>query len=149
MSIVSRKDGPTDIYKATCQNNAFTEVERLPSPVNGPGFEGDAMIAPDESYIIVSTRRDSENYVQSDHYISYRNEDGSWTEMKNLGNKVNSSAAENCQILSPCGKYLFFTSRRSKIIPDKEFTYEELIQLEHGPENGKGDVYWIRLDELD
>lgn len=106
------------------------------------------MIAPDESYILVFTRRDSENFGQSDLYISYRTEDGLWTELKNLGPKVNSYAGENCQTLSPCGKYLFFTSRRSTKVPDKEFSYKDLLELENSPENGKGDIYWVRLENL-
>jgi len=142
-------DGPTDIYRASWEKGSFSTVERLPYPVNGPGFEGDAMIAPDESYIIVSTRRDNENYGQSDLYISHQNKDGTWTEMKNLGRKVNSYAGENCQTLSPCGKYLFFTSRRSAKVPDREFAYQDLLDLELAPGNGKGDIYWVRIDRLD
>ena len=56
----------------------YEEAELLPRPVNSPDFEGDAFIAPDESYIIVSTFRKEDNMGQSDLYISFRSEDGSW-----------------------------------------------------------------------
>jgi hypothetical protein len=142
-------NGPTDIYKAVYADGTFGEVAPLPYPINGPGFEGDAMIAPDESYIIVSTRRESENYGQSDLYISFLNEDGSWGELQNLGSDINSYAGENCQTLSPCGKYLFFTSRRSIPVLKEINAYQDLVDLELEPGNGQGDIYWVSVSALD
>lgn len=61
-------------------------------------------IAPDESYLIFG--RDG------DLYISYNLRDGKWTAPRNLGPDINSDYLENCPIISPNGKYLFFISRR-------------------------------------
>ena len=135
--------GGADIYRALPENGRFTHVEHLPEPVNSPGFEGDAFIAPDESYIIVSTVRE-ENIGQSDLYISFHETDGSWTPMRNLGPEVNSPGGENCQILSPCGRDLFFTSRRFRDLPEGvPGSYRALQELWSDPQNGGGDAYWI------
>jgi hypothetical protein len=61
-------------------------------------------IAPDESYVILS--------IDEDLHISYNLGDGKWTAPRNLGSDINSDNLENCPVISPNGKYLFFISRR-------------------------------------
>lgn len=145
--------GASDIYKAELENGRYVKAELLPEPINSPGFEGDAFIAPDESYIILSTYREGKNFGRAaDLYISFRREDGSWSDLLNMGERVNSSGGENCQILSPCGKYLFYTSRRYKNDKDNlPMTYDDILDFWIKPQNGYGDVYWVDakiVDEL-
>jgi hypothetical protein len=147
MYFQSRREGgigASDIYRAKLVDGKYTEAELLPEPINSPGFEGDAFIAPDESYIIVSTRREEDNIGQSDLYLSFRAEDGSWSSLKNMGDKINSEGGENCQILSPCGKYLFYTSRQYKDLSSvSPLTYETIRKAWAEPQNGYGDIYWV------
>jgi hypothetical protein len=133
--------GQSDLYRAELVDGRYVKAEGLPAPVNSPGFEGDAMIAPDESYIIVSTARPPMPPA-ADLYVSFRKADGGWTDLINLGPEVNSAGGENCQILSPCGKYLFFTSRRNKH-EKMPATYEGLKAFFNEPMNGYGDSYWV------
>jgi hypothetical protein len=136
--------GGSDIYRARLVDGAYEEAEILAEPVNSPGGEGDAFISPDESYIIVSTYRTAENYGQSDLYISFQTGDNIWSPLQNMGAAVNSSGGENCQILSPCGRYLFFTSRR---YPPQQSShpsnYASIRKSFNSPQNGLGDAYWI------
>jgi hypothetical protein len=44
----------------------------------------------------------------NDLYISYRQQDGTWSKGYNLGPKVNTAAEELGPRISPDGKYLFF-----------------------------------------
>jgi hypothetical protein len=61
-----------------------------------------------------------------------------------MGERVNGKGGENCQILSPCGKYLFYTSRRYKDRKIKPFvTYDDILTSWTEPQNGLGDIYWI------
>jgi Tol biopolymer transport system component len=142
MYFQSRREGCiglADIYRAELVDGKYETAECLPETINSPGFEGDAFIAPDESYLIVSGRREV-NIGQADLYISFSAEDGSWSPLQNMGEEVNSVGGENCQILSPCGKYLFYTSRRFK--PSNR-SYESIKKGWYEPENGLGDIYWI------
>jgi hypothetical protein len=148
MYVQSRREGgigQSDIYRLELENGQYITAECLPVPINSPGFEGDAFIAPDESYIIVSTYRLEKNIGRSaDLYISFRSNDGSWSDLINMGERVNGPGGENCQILSPCGKYLFYTSRRYRDPTSSSFmTYEDILTTWSGPQNGLGDIYWI------
>jgi Tol biopolymer transport system component len=66
--------------------------------------------------------------------------------MKNMGASVNSPANEHCPILSPDGRYLFFSSGRSRH-PDysnKAITYKEKIEMMNSWGNGRNeDIYWV------
>lgn len=148
MYVQSRREGgigQSDIYRLELEDGRYVTAECLPEPVNSSGFEGDAFIAPDESYIIVSTFRPEKNIGRSaDLYISFRADDGSWSELINMGERVNGIGGENCQILSPCGKYLFYTSRRYKDRKSAPFkTYDDILASWAEPQNGLGDIYWI------
>ncbi len=88
-------------------------------------------IAPDERYIIFSSSREGE-FGDGDLYICFRQKDGSWGKVMNMGNKINTEAQERFPNVSPDGKYLFFN--RTQKIPGADA---------NGPGNGKGDVYWV------
>jgi len=70
--------------------------------------------------------------------------------MHNMGESVNSDSGENCQILSPCGRYLFLTSRRVKERgPDFPLSYEAIWKAWGSPQNGMGDIYWVDTRVID
>ncbi|MBD8527417.1 PD40 domain-containing protein [Pseudomarimonas arenosa] len=64
-------------------------------------------IAPDESYVMWDGIKDG-GFGDVDLYISFRQQDGSWGEAINLGDKVNTDAYEAGPKVTPDGKYLFF-----------------------------------------
>jgi len=133
--------GNSDIYRAELVDGRYVKAECLPEPVNSRGFEGDALIAPDESYIIVSVSRGSQR-TGTDLFISFRTAEGKWTDLVNMGPDINGPGGENCQMLSPCGKYLFFTGRRYN--PEKApVTYAGLKARHNGSLNGLGDSFWV------
>ena len=75
--------------------------------INTGKFNAHPFIAEDESYLIWDGRRDS-GYGNSDLYISFRRQDGSWGKAINLGDKINTDAWEASATVTPDGKYLFF-----------------------------------------
>ncbi len=106
-----RPGGPglPDIWRARPVEGRFVQAECLPPPVNSTGFEGDTLISPDESYLIVSTSRD-EKTSPADLFLSLKGPNGTWTPLVKLGSGVCSpKSGENCQMLSPDGRFLFFT----------------------------------------
>lgn len=61
-------------------------------------------ISPDEDYLIFASG--SEN---ADLYICFKNKDGQWANPINMGDKINTEEWERFPVVSPDGKYLFFT----------------------------------------
>ncbi len=99
-------------------------------PVNNGGALH-AYVSPDKSYMLFNSPREG-SFTQLDIWISFRKQDGSWSDPMNLGKKINSGAdAILCPTVSPDGKYLFFTKLNFS--------------------SGTGYVYWVSssiIDEL-
>lgn len=104
--------GMGDIYRSWKTNGQYTKIENLGVPINTEFHEVDPFISPDKSYMILCSDRPG-GYGKADIYISFRKEDGSWTEPGNLGKEVNSSSDEYIPAVTPDGKYFFFTSNKS------------------------------------
>ena len=75
--------------------------------INTGRMNAHPFISADESYLIWDGERES-GYGDSDIYISFRQQDGSWGNAINLGDKINTKAWEAGARVTPDGKYLFF-----------------------------------------
>jgi hypothetical protein len=107
-------------------SNTDTTIRSLGVPLNTPGFDGDFFVAPDESFMIVSTK-ETKDY-QCELYISYRKKDHTWTNPKSLGPLINDGPAHRWgQYVTPDNKYLFYTRGTS----EKDCA-----------------IYWVRFDDL-
>lgn len=137
--------GFEDIYKSELVDGKYTEPVNLGAAINSNLYEYNSFIAPDESYIIYSGHGRRDGFGSGDLYISFRQEDGSWSTAVNMGERVNSAFLDYCPYVSPDGKYLFFSSNRKAGKPYSETgtTYEQLLKALESPENGLGDIYWI------
>lgn len=85
------KRGTTLAFSVLHVSKGDIEIESLGTPLNAPGFNGDLFVAPDESYIIISTRETPT--FESELYISFRRPDRTWTVPVSLGAKVNDGLA--------------------------------------------------------
>ncbi|MEP2990454.1 MAG: alpha/beta hydrolase-fold protein [Parasphingorhabdus sp.] len=84
------------------------ETPRLASEVINTGtWLAHPFIAPDESYILWDGRKEG-GFGSSDIYVSFRQQDGSWGDAINLGDKINTDAWEASASVTPDGKFLFF-----------------------------------------
>ena len=119
--------GGSDLYRAELVDGSYVKPKNLGGSINTEHNEGDVLIAPDESFLIVSTRGRPDSRGKSDLYVSFRRSDGSWSKVQNMGEAINSEETEYCPMLSPDGNYLFFTSTRS----------------------GNGDIYWVDVSIID
>ncbi|MCP4896734.1 MAG: hypothetical protein GY906_07120 [bacterium] len=100
--------GGRDIYKATAIDGGYDNPVNLGSTINSEDSEGDIYVAPDESYMIVTSNREG-GLGRADLYISYRAADGTWGELRNLGAPINSVESDYCPVVSPDGQYFFFS----------------------------------------
>jgi Tol biopolymer transport system component len=93
----------------------------LPHPdiniINSAGVDHTPFIAPDERYLIFVSRGRSALSRDFQFYLSYKNEDDSWQEPIDLGEKIKALGSGLCPAVTPDGKYMFFI--------------------------GRGDIYWI------
>ena len=85
-----RRDFTGDIRYSRLVNGKYEEPKLLSKEINsGKSFH--PFIAPDESYIIFDSERE-DGYGDSDIYISYLQQDGSWGKAINPGDKINTDA---------------------------------------------------------
>ena len=141
--------GRTDIYRSRLRDGKYAEPENLGAVINTQFNEFEALIGPDESFIIFMGGGRSDGKGGFDLYLSY-NRNGAWTKPENLGDKINSSGNEYSPKISPDGKYFFWTSCRGFADKplNKPLGYQELIKKLRGPGNGLGDIYQIDIDVL-
>lgn len=113
--------GKADIYRSQLIDGVFQTPKNLGPAINSENYEGDVFVAPDESYLVVSIYGRKDGFGEGDLYISFRGLDGSWAPLKNMGSAINSDKRDFCPMVTPDGKYLFFSSKRI----------------------GEGDIFWI------
>ncbi len=85
----------------------YEEPKALSKAINTGTQLNHPFIPPDESYLMWDAKREG-GYGDSDIYISFKQEDGSWGEAINLGDKINTEAWEASPAVTPDGRYLFF-----------------------------------------
>jgi Tol biopolymer transport system component len=140
--------GRTDIYRSRLVDGKYTEPENLGDVINTQFDEFEPYISPNQKYLIFMAQR-PDGRGGSDLYISYQR-DGAWTKAANLGDKINSSGAEYSPIVTPDGKYFFWSSTRGlpATSQTKRLTYTDLMTKLRNPGNGLGDIYQIDLSAL-
>ena len=125
--------GRSDVYRAQrLADGTFGEPVNVGPPINSEFGTGDTFVSPDESYLIVSSRRPG-GFGNGDLYVSFRQKDGSWEKPVNLGETINTDQHEFCPMMTPDGKYLFFSRRWGA-------TWKETTA---------GDVFWVDARLLD
>ncbi|MEO0339627.1 MAG: serine hydrolase, partial [Bacteroidota bacterium] len=112
-----------DIYQSRFVDGAFQTPTTLGDSINTGFYEADVFVDPNEEYLIFCAQR-PDGYGRGDLYISFKDKDGTWSESRNMGPKINSTGHELCPFVSQDGKYFFYTSKEdiywvdAKIIQD-------------------------------
>lgn len=96
-----------DIYWSKLVNGQYAVPEKLGSEINSGSGELDPFIAPDESYLIFHSFRTG-GWGAVDLYISFRKNDGTWSEAINMGDTVNTAENEFSGKVTMDGKYFYF-----------------------------------------
>ena len=131
----NREDGKHyHLYRAQKKGDGSFDVPvKVGPPVADDEFGiGDTFVAPDESYLVFSSRRPP-GHGNGDLFVSFRQKDGTWGKPANLGDAINTGDHEFCPMVTPDGKYLFFSRRVGA-------TWETTTA---------GDVYWVDAKVLD
>jgi hypothetical protein len=139
-----------DIFCAEKSESGFKNPIRLNDTVNS-NWEGDIFISPEEDYMIfASYGRDAGSGL----YITF-NKDGHWNLPQRMSEEINVTGREFCPIVSPDGKYFFYSANQS-VEKNKlagKLTYkkikDEFIQSYNYPQMGKTDIYWVDAKIID
>jgi hypothetical protein len=83
-------------------------------------------VAPDESWLVITSSR-PDGVGGGDLYVSFRGDDGRWSEPQLLPSTINSELLDYCPMGTPDGRYLFFSRRTG----------------DSWDEADAGDVYWV------
>jgi len=110
-------------------NGKREEPKLFGKEINTGSANAHPFIAPDESYILWDGRRDN-GYGKADIYVSFRQQDGSWGEAINLGDKINTNTSEFGAHVTPDGKYLFFNRNVGKVKPTDEYENTDIFWVD-------------------
>ncbi len=101
--------GRRDSYRSQYRDGAFETPVNLGPGINSASDEGDIYVSPDETYIIHVSAGRPDSLGGADLYISFRQPDGTWGQGVNMGETINSADIDYCPMVTPDGKYLFYT----------------------------------------
>jgi len=143
---LKRKD---DIYMSKNINGKLSSPIALADTINSEGYEYNAFIAPDESYLIYGCYNRKDGLGSGDLYISYNTKEG-WTKAENMGKKVNSTKMDYCPFVDTKTNTLYFTSKldRTNTNFKKPLTINELVTAFNKYDNGLSRLYKISIEEL-
>lgn len=133
--------GKDDIFFSKWNNNAYQNPISLSESINTEGYEFNAFISADESYLIFSGYNRKDGLGSGDLYISYLNEDNTWSKSKNLGKSFNSKHMDYCPFVDANTNILYFTSRRSTIKNNSFKSINEFEKEINKYENGLSRIY--------
>lgn len=100
-----------DIYISEHINGKWTEPKNLPRPINGNSHDAYIALSPDGTKLFVY-KTGSGKEKMGDIYISEKKSDGSWTEPKSMGNKINTKYREPSISITHDGNTVYFSSDR-------------------------------------
>jgi len=113
--------GSFDIFRSRLVDDQYKEPENLGEATNDRYWDSYPYIDPEERFLIFTSMDRPDGFGGMDLYISFRLDDGSWTQAVNMGDQINTKGVETLANVSPDGRWMFFVSDR----------------------NGNADVYWV------
>src|SRR5690606_26588255 len=138
-----------DIYMSEFINNKYETPKKLPDGINSEGYEYNAFIARDESYLLFGSYNRKDGFGSGDLFISFLTKEG-WSVAENLGDTINSDKMDYCPFVNSKTNTLYFTSKRdnTKVQQEKPLTTEEFITELNKTDNGSSRLYQVSIDGL-
>ena len=104
-----------DIFVSRYSKKGYSTPVALPQEVNTKGYEFNAFVAPDESYLIFSSFGRKDGHGGGDLYIAFRGSDGKWQPAQNMGTAINSEQLDYCPFVDSNTQTFYFTSESSNV----------------------------------
>lgn len=106
-----RKDGlvELDSYRVQFRDGSLAPPANLSPSINTKYSEGDIFVNAAKTLMIHNASGRPDGLGRGDLYMSRARSDGTWAQDRHLGKVINTEATEYCPIITPDGKYFFFT----------------------------------------
>jgi len=99
--------GAGDIYVSRFIDGKYTAPRNLGPTINSESHELGPVLAPDESYMLFTSNRPYLGRPSLNLYVSFRTDDGGWTDAANLGRGINGRGSWH-PCVTPDGKYIIY-----------------------------------------
>jgi hypothetical protein len=147
-------DGRELAMKSTLVEREYQTPEALPEQINATDSQFHFCISPDETYLIIPIgRRDDLEGGGKNYYVSFRNEEGQWSHLIDLGDTIRSTRPGSFPSISADGKYFFFQAKPPTEFTkaaDEEFNYNNLKnRLIDELAYDRGAIYWIETSFIE
>lgn len=137
--------GKDDIYRCQWDGTQYQQAVLLDAPLNSAGYEFNAYVAPDESWILFTRYNAMGGFGSGDLYLSRKDKSGSWSIPENMSSVINTPFMEYCPFYDFDSQTLYFTSRRNLLVPQKFQNVDSFNQyISHGA-NGLSKIFKIRI----
>lgn len=124
----SESDGG-DIYTSFKEGDRFGEAVRLQGDINSGYWEGSMSLSNDHKKIFFASERPG-GMGGKDLYQAVKLPDGTWGNVKNLGDKVNTAFDEDAPFIHPDGRTLVFSSRGHNSMGDFDIFLSDLDEID-------------------
>jgi hypothetical protein len=142
--------GKDDIFFSKWEDGRYSTPMSLSDSVNSEGYEFNAFISPDESFLLFSGYNREDGLGSGDLYISFKNADGTWSKAKNLGSEINSDKMDYCPFVDLKSQTLYFTSKRSRLDYGTSgfAAVSDLLAEVDKYENGLSRIYQVSVQQI-
>lgn len=137
--------GKDDIYYCSWNGKNYAKPVLLSDSINTKGYEFNAFIAPDESFLLYTRYNADDGFGSGDLYIARKDEKGNWKRPENLGDDINSKYMEYCPFYDAVQETLYFTSKRNTLASKAFHSLEEMQQYISSGENGLSKIYGVKV----
>ncbi|MER3373675.1 MAG: hypothetical protein RIM83_03475 [Allomuricauda sp.] len=133
--------GKDDIFFSEFKNGTYSEPISLDENINSEGYEYNAYISKEDTYLIFGGYNREDGQGSGDLYISFKNASGEWSKARPLPQPINSKQMDYCPFVDEANNTLYFTSRRTSNPDGPIQTMESLVQFLNSYENGNSRLY--------
>ena len=142
--------GKDDIFMSEYKNGKYESPVSLNDSINSIGYEFNAFVAPNESFMIYTCYNREGGFGSGDLYISFKNKSTQWSKAQNIGKFINSNGMDYCPFVDLKNGTLYFTSKRNTVEKqfDKQQTLEEVLKEMNVYENGLSRLYQVDINDI-
>ncbi len=137
-----------DIYYSHWDGKNYCSPVALDSNINSKGFEFNAYVSSDETFIIYTIYGSKDGLGSGDLYVSFKDKNGNWQKSTNLGKDINSKYMDYCPYYDVSSQTLYFTSRRSIYETKYYNSINDFEKAINKYENGFSRIYKVSLKSI-